>query len=76
MNQFLPGLSQGRANFDRSTTAIDHCLEIALQFSPAVPSAVIGQLVESWLAIADYNAIEIMTLQMINFVTGTRRSHG
>ncbi|MGV2338887.1 MAG UNVERIFIED_CONTAM: hypothetical protein LVR18_34350 [Planctomycetaceae bacterium] len=36
VNQFLPGFFQARANFGRNTTAIDHCLKVAQQVSPAV----------------------------------------
>lgn len=75
VNQFLPGFFQTRANFGRNTTAIDHCLKVAQQVSPAELAAVIGQMVVGLIAIADHNAIEIITQQVMNLVTGTRRPH-
>ena len=76
VNQFLPGFFQARANFSRNTTAIDHCLKVAQQVSPAELAAVIGQMVVGRIPIADHNAVEIITQQMMNLVTGTRRPHG
>jgi hypothetical protein len=40
VNQFLPGFFQARANFGSNTTAIDNCLKVSQQVSPAELAAV------------------------------------
>ena len=76
MNQLLPALLQHSADISRTSAAINHCLEVSKQMSPAELMAMIFQMAVGQIAIADNDAIEFFTEQVSGHGPRPRSAHG
>ena len=76
INQLLPTLLQHSADIGRNSAAIDNCLEVSEQMSPAELMAMIFQMAAGRIAIADNDAIEFFTEQISGHGPRPRSAHG